>query len=54
MLGSHIALKLMKLSKGHETLIGYARVSSIGHGLDVQLDRLRHCHKIFQEEKCGA
>lgn len=30
-------------------LIGYARVSSVGQNLDVQLDKLRHCDKIFQE-----
>jgi DNA invertase Pin-like site-specific DNA recombinase len=35
-------------------LIGYARVSSIGQSLDVQLDKLQHCHKIFQEKATGA
>ena len=34
--------------------IGYARVSSIGQTLDVQLDKLRHCDKIFQEKMSGA
>ena len=35
-------------------LVGYARVSSVGQSLDVQLDKLRHCAKIFQEKKSGA
>ena len=30
-------------------LVGYARVSSVGQSLDVQLDKLQHCDKIFQE-----
>ena len=34
-------------------LIGYARVSSIGQSLDVQLDKLSHCEKIFKEKKSG-
>jgi DNA invertase Pin-like site-specific DNA recombinase len=32
-------------------LVGYARVSSVGQSLDVQLDKLSHCDKIFQEKK---
>jgi len=35
-------------------LIGYARVSSVGQSLDVQLDKLQHCDKIYQEKKSGA
>lgn len=35
-------------------LVGYARVSSIGQSLDVQLDKLRHCDKIFQEKYSGV
>jgi DNA invertase Pin-like site-specific DNA recombinase len=35
-------------------LVGYARVSSIGQSLDVQLDKLQHCHKILQEKASGA
>jgi DNA invertase Pin-like site-specific DNA recombinase len=35
-------------------LVGYARVSSVGQRLDVQLDKLRHCDKIFQETTSGA
>lgn len=33
--------------------VGYARVSSFGQSLDVQLDKLKDCHKIFQEKKSG-
>jgi DNA invertase Pin-like site-specific DNA recombinase len=35
-------------------LVGYARVSSVGQSLDVQLDKLRRCDKIFQEKKSGV
>jgi DNA invertase Pin-like site-specific DNA recombinase len=35
-------------------LIGYARVSSVGQSLDVQLDKLQHCDKIYQEKKSGT
>jgi DNA invertase Pin-like site-specific DNA recombinase len=35
-------------------LVGYGRVSSIGQGLDVQIDKLKHCDKIFKEKKSGA
>ncbi len=35
-------------------LIGYARVSSVGQSLDVQLSKLKHCDKIFQEKKSGS
>jgi DNA invertase Pin-like site-specific DNA recombinase len=35
-------------------LVGYARVSSVGQHLDVQLDKLQHCDKIFQEKTSGA
>ena len=31
-------------------LIGYARVSSIGQSLAVQLDKLKQCDKVFQEK----
>jgi len=35
-------------------LVGYARVSSVGQSLSVQLDKLKHCDKIYQEKKSGA
>jgi DNA invertase Pin-like site-specific DNA recombinase len=35
-------------------LVGYARVSSVGQSLAVQLDKLQHCRKIFQEKKSAA
>jgi DNA invertase Pin-like site-specific DNA recombinase len=34
-------------------IVGYARVSSYGQSLDVQLDKLSHCEKVFQEKKSG-
>jgi DNA invertase Pin-like site-specific DNA recombinase len=34
--------------------VGYARVSSVGQSLDVQLEKLKHCKKIFQEKKSGS
>jgi DNA invertase Pin-like site-specific DNA recombinase len=35
-------------------LVGYARVSSSGQSLDVQLDKLKHCDKIYQETQSGT
>ncbi|MGB3296414.1 MAG: recombinase family protein, partial [Phormidesmis sp.] len=34
--------------------VGYARVSSVGQSLDVQLDKLKGCDKVFQEKKTGT
>ena len=34
--------------------IGYARVSSVGQSLDVQIDKLKDCDKVFQEKKTGT
>ena len=34
--------------------VGYARVSSVGQKLDVQLDKLKDCEKLFQEKKSGT
>lgn len=34
-------------------LVGYARVSSVGQTLVVQLDKLQQCDKIFQEKVSG-
>ena len=33
--------------------VGYARVSSTGQSLDVQLEKLKDCDKIFQEKQSG-
>lgn len=35
-------------------LVGYARVSSVGQSLDVQLDKLAHCDNIFEETTSGT
>jgi len=35
-------------------LVGYARVSSVGQSLTVQLEKLKRCHKLFQEKKSTA
>jgi len=35
-------------------LLGYARVSSVGQSLEVQRDKLKHCHKVFEEGKSGT
>lgn len=35
-------------------LVGYARVSSVGQSLDVQLDKLFDCDKLFQEKQSGT
>ena len=35
-------------------IVGYARVSSVGQSLNVQLDKLKHCNKIFQEQQSGS
>ncbi len=34
--------------------VGYVRVSSIGQSLHVQLDKLGHCDKLFQEKQSGV
>lgn len=34
--------------------IGYARVSSVGQSLDVQLGKLAHCDKMYQEKRSAA
>src|SRR5574340_983841 len=40
--------------KDDMALIGYARVSSVGQSLDIQLEKLAHCDKVFQEKKSGT
>src|SRR5438132_1502298 len=34
--------------------VGYARVSSVGQSLAIQLDKLHHCDKLFQETTSGV
>jgi DNA invertase Pin-like site-specific DNA recombinase len=34
--------------------VGYARVSSVGQSLEVQLEKLKDCKKIFQEKRSGT
>ena len=36
------------------TLVGYARVSSVGQSLTVQLEKLQRCDKLFQDKKSGT
>jgi len=35
-------------------LVGYARVSSVGQSLDVQLEKLNGCDKVFKENRSGV
>ena len=35
-------------------LVGYARVSSVDQTLDVQLDKLGHCDRLFQEKQSAV
>jgi DNA invertase Pin-like site-specific DNA recombinase len=44
----------MKREEQTMALVGYARVSSVGQHLDVQVDKLKHCDKLFQEHTSGA
>ena len=34
--------------------VGYARVSSVGQSLEVQLEKLKQCDKIYQEKHSGS
>lgn len=34
--------------------VGYARVSTVGQNLEQQIDKLKHCDKVFQEKLSGA
>jgi len=34
--------------------VGYARVSSTGQSLAVQLAKLQHCNKVFSEKKSAS
>lgn len=43
---------LSQRHKGFEmAFIGYARVSSYGQSLEVQLEKLSHCDRVFQEKQ---
>ena len=35
------------------TTVGYARVSSTGQDLEVQLEKLKGCEKVFKEKRSG-
>jgi DNA invertase Pin-like site-specific DNA recombinase len=34
--------------------VGYARLSSVGQSLDVQLEKLKGCDKVFKEKRSGV
>ncbi len=34
--------------------VGYVRVSSVGQNLDVQLEKLKGCDKVFKEKRSGV
>ena len=36
------------------TTVGYARVSSLGQDLAIQLEKLKGCDKIFKEKRSGV
>ena len=36
------------------TMVGYARVSSTGQDLEVQLEKLKGCEKVFKEKRSGV
>jgi len=44
----------MKPEERDMARVGYARVSSVGQSLEVQLDKLKDCDRIYQEKKSGA
>ena len=44
----------MKPEERNVARVGYARVSSVGQSLEVQLDKLKDCDRIYQEKKSGA
>ncbi len=36
------------------TTVGYARVSSLGQDLAIQLEKLKGCDKVFKEKRSGV
>ena len=36
------------------SIVCYARVSSVDQSLDVQLDKLKDCDKLFKEKRTGT
>jgi predicted site-specific integrase-resolvase len=50
-------ISALDTSKGNGnamTIVGYARVSSTGQDLGVQLDKLKGCDKVFKEKRSGV
>jgi DNA invertase Pin-like site-specific DNA recombinase len=45
---------MMKHEEEAMALVGYARVSSVGQRLDVQVEKLQHCDTLFQEPTRGS
>jgi DNA invertase Pin-like site-specific DNA recombinase len=48
-----MVLEIMKQEDAAMALVGYARVSSVGQRLDIQVAKLQHCDKLFQEHTSG-
>jgi Resolvase, N terminal domain len=52
---SHILVLKTSWGKGNGmTTVGYARVSSTGQDLSVQLEKLAGCDKVFKEKRSGV
>ena len=43
-----------RLKEADIAIVGYARVSSVGQSLDVQLEKLKDCDKVFKEKRSGV
>src|SRR5262245_8549445 len=46
--------KLSRSALAMMTTVGYARVSSLGQDLAVQLEKLKACDKVFKEKRSGV